>query len=225
MLRGRGGPHAHPGVVPPTTRQPNDLWTADFKGHFRTRDGVYCYPLTVADQHTRYLLGCQGLLSTKGQGVQPVFERLFREFGLPAANSSSASRKWTIESGPSTSATSFWPASMSATTSSAHERQQLSPMFPVTVTLLPIFPVAHTGSQIFGSQPGALRNPCQHAWSDLFFIVKGEHEIGPTRPGQRPMGARLTLYRPPDPQESCQHPSSTGARPRAHAAAKEMLRS
>jgi Homeodomain-like domain len=76
--------YAHPGVVPPTTHRPNDLWTADFKGHFRTRDGLYCYPLTVADQHTRYLLGCQGLLSTKGQGVRPIFDRLFREYGLPA---------------------------------------------------------------------------------------------------------------------------------------------
>lgn len=75
----------HPGVVPPTTTQPNDLWTADFKGHFRTRDGIYCYPLTIADQHTRYLLACQGLLSTKGHGVRPVFERLFREYGLPRA--------------------------------------------------------------------------------------------------------------------------------------------
>jgi putative transposase len=75
----------HPGVVPATTTQPNDLWTADFKGHFRTRDGVYCYPLTIADQHTRYLLACQGLLSTKGGGVRPVFERLFREYGLPQA--------------------------------------------------------------------------------------------------------------------------------------------
>jgi putative transposase len=83
--RRRRRSHTHPGVVPPTTQHPNDLWTADFKGHFRTRDGVYGYPLTVADQHTRYLLGCQGLLSTKGQGVRPVFERLFREFGLPRA--------------------------------------------------------------------------------------------------------------------------------------------
>jgi hypothetical protein len=41
--------YAHPGVVPIKTAAPNDLWTADFKGHFRTRDGVYCYPLTVAD--------------------------------------------------------------------------------------------------------------------------------------------------------------------------------
>jgi len=77
--------YTHPGVVPATTTQPNDLWTADFKGHFRTRDGVYCYPLTIADQHTRYLLACHGLRSTKGVEVRPVFERLFREYGLPRA--------------------------------------------------------------------------------------------------------------------------------------------
>ena len=75
----------HPGVVPATTTQPNDLWTADFKGQFRTGDGIYCYPLTIADLHTRYLLGCQGLLSTNGAGVQPVFDRLFRTDGLPRA--------------------------------------------------------------------------------------------------------------------------------------------
>ena len=77
--------YQHPGVVPAITTQPNDLWTADFKGHFRTRDGIYCYPLTIADQHTRYLLACHGLLSTKGHGVRPVFDRLFREYGLPRA--------------------------------------------------------------------------------------------------------------------------------------------
>jgi len=77
--------YQHPGVVPPLTTQPNDLWTADFKGHFRTRDGIYCYPLTILDLHTRYLLACHGLLSTKGQGVRPVWERLFREYGLPRA--------------------------------------------------------------------------------------------------------------------------------------------
>jgi transposase len=62
----------HPGVVQAVTTQPKDLWTADFKGHFRTRDAIYCDPLTVADQHTRDLLACQGLLSTKGHGVHPV---------------------------------------------------------------------------------------------------------------------------------------------------------
>jgi putative transposase len=83
--RRRRRQYRHPGVVPPITTQPNDLWTADFKGHFRTRDGIYCYPLTIADQHTRYLLACHGLLTTKGQGVRPVFDRLFRELGLPSA--------------------------------------------------------------------------------------------------------------------------------------------
>src|SRR2546427_2754988 len=77
--------YTHPGAVPPTTDRPNDLWTADFKGHFRTRDGIYCYPLTVADQHTRYLLACHGLLATRGHGVRPIFDRLFREYGLPRA--------------------------------------------------------------------------------------------------------------------------------------------
>jgi transposase InsO family protein len=77
--------YQHPGVVPIATREPNDLWTADFKGHFRTRDGVYGYPITVADQHTRYLLACHGLPSTKGHGVRPVFDRLFRQYGLPRA--------------------------------------------------------------------------------------------------------------------------------------------
>jgi putative transposase len=75
----------HPGVVPATTHAPNDLWTADFKGEFRTGDDEYCYPLTVADLHTRYLLGCTALRSTRTLGAQAVFERLFREYGLPRA--------------------------------------------------------------------------------------------------------------------------------------------
>lgn len=83
--RARRRRHRHPGVVLPVTKHPNDLWTADFKGHFRTGDGVYCYPLTVADLHSRMLLGCDALVSTKGGPVRPCFERLFREYGLPAA--------------------------------------------------------------------------------------------------------------------------------------------
>jgi len=75
----------HPGVVRPTTAAPNDLWTADFKGQFRTGDRVYCYPLTIADLHTRFLLSCRGLLSTQTLTARPVFERAFREYGLPIA--------------------------------------------------------------------------------------------------------------------------------------------
>ena len=83
--RRRRRPHQHPGVVPPTTTAPNDLWTTDFKGQFPTRDGVWCFPLTISDQHTRYLLACRGLPNIKGRGARPVFERTFRAFGLPRA--------------------------------------------------------------------------------------------------------------------------------------------
>ena len=73
----------HPG--PPRTKitAPNQVWTADFKGRFKMRDGLYCYPLTVADACSRYLLGCQALLSTSLAGSRPVFLRLFKEYGLP----------------------------------------------------------------------------------------------------------------------------------------------
>jgi putative transposase len=83
--RRRRHPHVHPGVVPATTTEPNDLWTADFKGQFRTGNGIYVYPLTIADQHTRFLLTCHGLLSTQTVTARPIFERTFREYGLPRA--------------------------------------------------------------------------------------------------------------------------------------------
>jgi transposase InsO family protein len=85
VKRRRRRPHQHPGVVPPTTAAPNDLWTADFKGQFTTQDGIYCYPLTIADLHTRYLLTCHSLPSTHGAGVRAGFERAFRTYGLPRA--------------------------------------------------------------------------------------------------------------------------------------------
>ena len=75
----------HPGRPKIEVRSANDLWTADFKGEFRTGDRRYCYPLTVADRCSRYLLGCQGQLSTAHACVQPVFETLFRDEGLPLA--------------------------------------------------------------------------------------------------------------------------------------------
>ena len=83
--RRRRRPSVHPGTVPVHTAEPNDLWTVDFKGQFRTRDGSYCYPLTLADQHTRYLLACRGLPSTKGVEARRVLERAFRTYGLPRA--------------------------------------------------------------------------------------------------------------------------------------------
>jgi putative transposase len=74
---------AHPGrpLVPMTA--PNGTWTADFKGQFKTRNGLYCYPLTIVDGYSRYLLACQGLLSTAIVTARPIFRRLFQEYGLP----------------------------------------------------------------------------------------------------------------------------------------------
>jgi hypothetical protein len=57
----------------------------DFKGHFRMGDGVYCYPLTIVDHFSRYILRCHGLDSVRTEGAKPVVERLFREVGLPDA--------------------------------------------------------------------------------------------------------------------------------------------
>ena len=62
---------------------PNDVWCADFKGQFKTRDGEYCFPLTVSDGYSRYLVSCRALQDTSTKGAQPVFERAFREYGLP----------------------------------------------------------------------------------------------------------------------------------------------
>lgn len=74
---------AHPGAPTTIVTAPNDLWCADYKGEFRTGNGAYCYPLTVSDDASRYLLGCQSLLNTSVADAKPVFTRLFKEFGLP----------------------------------------------------------------------------------------------------------------------------------------------
>jgi putative transposase len=65
--------------------QPNDLWCADYKGEFMLANRRYCYPLTVTDFATRYLIGCEALSTTQEQYAFTVFERLFKEFGLPRA--------------------------------------------------------------------------------------------------------------------------------------------
>ena len=75
----------HPGKPTSIVTAPNELWCVDFKGEFKTRDGLYCYPLTVTDSYSRYLLGCQGLPSTETKGAKEAFEGLFKKYGLPAA--------------------------------------------------------------------------------------------------------------------------------------------
>lgn len=67
----------------PLAEGANTVWTADHKGWFRTRDGKRCEPLTVMDTASRYLLGLAATGSTCMREAWPVFERLFKEYGLP----------------------------------------------------------------------------------------------------------------------------------------------
>lgn len=68
-----------------TPRGPNDLWCTDFKGQFRMGSRVYCFPLTITDFTSRYLISCEALSSASEQPCYPVFEQAFKEYGLPGA--------------------------------------------------------------------------------------------------------------------------------------------
>ena len=76
---------AHPPWRSARTRpdRPNRVWTADFKGQFKLRDGTLCYPLTVADAYSRYLLVCRGLRGTLAMPTRQAFTEAFREYGMP----------------------------------------------------------------------------------------------------------------------------------------------
>jgi len=64
---------------------PNKVWSADFKGQFRTVDGKLCYPLTITDNYSRFILLCRGLQRPTHDHVKPWFEATFRRYGLPEA--------------------------------------------------------------------------------------------------------------------------------------------
>lgn len=64
---------------------PNKVWSADFKGQFRTADGKLCYPLTITDNYSRFILICRGLNRPTHDQVKPWFETAFRRYGLPEA--------------------------------------------------------------------------------------------------------------------------------------------
>lgn len=87
--RGRITPRLHRRRTVPysqpfrSCRRPNDVWCADFKGWFRTGDRSRCEPLTVTDACSRYALTCRALPVTTQSVVRPIFESLFREYGLP----------------------------------------------------------------------------------------------------------------------------------------------
>jgi putative transposase len=63
--------------------RPNGVWATDFKGEFRLGNGEYCYPLTVTDACSRYVLACRGQSGPRGKPVQEAFIQLFRTYGVP----------------------------------------------------------------------------------------------------------------------------------------------
>lgn len=65
------------------SENPNDIWCIDFKGQFRTTDNKYCYPLTISDHYSRYLIACEALESTGQEDSYQVFRQAFQEYGLP----------------------------------------------------------------------------------------------------------------------------------------------
>jgi transposase InsO family protein len=90
MLRRRGltVPRRARRVAPPAgeltqPNGPNEVWSADFKGHFALATGPRCHPLTLCDAATCMVLRCQALPGETGELTQPVFQAAFREYGLP----------------------------------------------------------------------------------------------------------------------------------------------
>lgn len=77
--------------VPPYTQpfigctKPNDSWSIDYKGQFKTKNKRYCYPFTITDNSSRFLLACDAFLGPRYNETKKTMERVFREHGLPKA--------------------------------------------------------------------------------------------------------------------------------------------
>ena len=82
--RRRSRPRAE-GTLLSQALSPNALWCADYKGEFMLADRRYCYPLTITDFASRYLFACEALSTTKERYAFTIFERVFKEFGMPSA--------------------------------------------------------------------------------------------------------------------------------------------
>ena len=81
--RGKRRRWRHPGTPPILATQANELWTVDFKGQFRLGDRSICYPLTIQDRWSRYVVVCHALKGPFLVDVKETMERAFREYGLP----------------------------------------------------------------------------------------------------------------------------------------------
>ena len=79
---------AHDGGRLATGRQaeaPNEVWTVDFKGWWKDRDGLRVEPLTVRDEYSRMVLEMRAVTNSRTETIRACFERLFERHGLPAA--------------------------------------------------------------------------------------------------------------------------------------------
>jgi putative transposase len=85
VTRGRHRRYKAEGTHLTTPTRPNDLWCADYKGEFMLADKRYRYPLTITDFASRYLICCDAPATTKQAFAFTVFERAFKDFGLPLA--------------------------------------------------------------------------------------------------------------------------------------------
>ncbi len=85
VKRRKGRRNRAKGTALSAASAPNALWCADYKGEFMLADRRYCYPLTITDFASRYVIACEALSTTKEAYAFTVFESAFREFGLPAA--------------------------------------------------------------------------------------------------------------------------------------------
>jgi len=85
LVRPRRWRNRPPPGMPPRTpiTAVNEVWTTDFKGQFRTGDCVYCYPLTLRDGFSRFVLRCDALLGPTYDATRRRFEQAFAEYGLP----------------------------------------------------------------------------------------------------------------------------------------------
>lgn len=87
---------------------PNQVWSVDFKGQFKLGNGQWCYPLTVMDHHSRFLLACCGLKTTATEPTKHCFENVFREFGLPLRIRSDNGVPFASKAAGGLSALSIW---------------------------------------------------------------------------------------------------------------------
>lgn len=103
--RRRTPPHTQPFAA---CDAPNQVWCVDFKGQFRTGDGTICYPLTITDAFSRYLIRCVGLEEPTTAAALEVFESAFTEYGLPNAIRSDNGTPFASQSVGGLSVLSIW---------------------------------------------------------------------------------------------------------------------